>query len=94
MTADTLPPLPEPAREAEEACASWRNASPDYFTAAQMRAYAIAAVLAERERCARIALDADVPTYRHGGSDYDDAVTMQANIAAAIRATSQENEQG
>lgn len=49
-----LPELPEPAREAEEACASWRNASPDYFTADQMRAYgaecASKAVEAEREK--------------------------------------------
>jgi hypothetical protein len=64
MNADTLPPLPEPAREAEEACASWRNASPDYFTAAQMREYALAAALAERERCAKVVLDG---AYWNGG---------------------------
>lgn len=39
-------PLPEPARESESACAAWRNAHPDYYTADQMLAYA-AAVRAE-----------------------------------------------
>lgn len=45
-----LGPLPEPAMRSGPGSMTRR----DYFTAEQMRAYADAAVVAERERCAKL----------------------------------------
>lgn len=55
MSADTLPPLPEPAHRGP-------TGTGDYFSsysAAQMRAYAAEAVAAERERCAKLCEQAE-----------------------------------
>lgn len=53
------------------------------FTASQMQEYATKAVLAERERCARIAENIEAGD---GSHDYNaGAETMQERIAAAIR---------
>ena len=74
----TLPPLPDtdwrlhmPAARYEPA---WTS-SQEGFTADQMRAYATAAVAAERERCAKI-----VEEYNPGGSYH-----IRTALAAAIR---------
>lgn len=69
-TEPTLPPLPY-----TDLSLSIDGGEPygSGYTADDMRSYATAAVLAERERCARIAEDIDDEYY--GGSD----------IAAAIR---------
>lgn len=59
----TLPPLPEPWRKSLDRtkinttalnpfAGMSQSATPDFYTSAQMQAYATAAVLAEREACA------------------------------------------
>lgn len=86
-----LPELPEPAREAESAGAAWRNSSPDYYTADQMREYARAAIQAERERCAKVCdqisaqLKAQVPKRGASTSPTYGGVVGAAKCAAAIR---------
>jgi hypothetical protein len=94
MTADTLPPLPEPADHRYKFVdylgrEVWESGVPygakvletqALYTADQLRA----AVLAERERIARQVEDMCGGSYKAAGQE----------IAAAIRATSQENEQG
>ena len=52
-------PLPEPAQEAQSegympGCPIPILATPDFYTAEQMKEYAAAAVAAERERCAKV----------------------------------------
>lgn len=79
---DNLPPMPEPARPGEIRVG---DRSPDYWSADQMRAYAAEAVRMERERCAKIAQEADVETYEFGGQTYDDAAGLRATILSNIR---------
>jgi hypothetical protein len=55
MTQDELPALPEQTLLCRFMPGDYRYGDVHGFTADQMRAYATAAVLAERERCARIA---------------------------------------
>jgi hypothetical protein len=76
MTEQQLPQLPEPHFTLRwyPASAVYKVSKPnvgteDCYTADQMRAYAIAAVAAERERCAQIA-EAMRP---HGGRMWDEA---------------------
>jgi hypothetical protein len=57
------------------------------FTADQMREYARAAIIAERERCAKVAEDDEHLVEGRGYYDQlGDAKQTQCNIAAAIRA--------
>ncbi len=73
---DTLPPLPKPYGR------SWqydqyghgRYEPTDDYTADQMREYGKACVAAERERCARIAME-----FRRGAGDH-----VCGQVAAAI----------
>lgn len=50
----TLPPLPEPAQTSSVIDSTMRRLEVHSYTAAQMQAYAQAAVLAEREECAKL----------------------------------------
>jgi hypothetical protein len=81
-----MPPLPEPA------LSGYPQDSPDEFVAFssdQIQAYARAAVLAERERCAKIC--EDLPSRDPKGPWFNDDMTAGANeCAAAIRNIMQE----
>lgn len=74
----TLPPLPEPLVMVNRygQGASTSDGDGGVFTAAQMQAYATAAVLAEREACATLCEDLDAFCEDDPGS----------SAAAAIRA--------
>jgi hypothetical protein len=52
---EAIPPLPEPdVKCGEYAGPPGEGANEDYYTAEQMHTYVIEAVLAERERCAKL----------------------------------------
>ena len=70
----TLPPLPEPWRKSLDRtkinttalnpfAGMSQSATPDFYTSAQMQAYATAAVLAERARCIAIVEIGEEPDY-------------------------------
>ena len=78
---DELPPLPEPEHPADTDGCTY--ACLEGFSAEQMRAYALQAVAAERERCAKICEQAD-----EDGEGPDCWGWHAKDYAKAIRATS------
>lgn len=92
----TLPPLPEPWRKSLDRtkinttalnpfAGMSQSATPDFYTSAQMQAYAAAAVAAEREANAKLcdAVSLDVSNAADNERDWTPACL---ECAAAIRA--------
>ncbi len=105
MTTPDLPPLPAPAQEAQPpaympGCPIEIPGTPDYFDADQMRAYAAAAVLAEREKSEAMraaVLGACGALHGDGVNDqgeaWDKALRILDAARAAIRAEPKKEQQ-
>ena len=74
-----LPPLPEPHWR-------WQTDPADAYTADQMRAYAAAAVAAERERCAKLCEEAKPKGGRMWTDEQAACFDCLTHVSEAIRA--------
>ena len=91
---DDLPPLPEPAFRLKWVDGAYKVTKPnigntDVYTAAQVEAVRRAAVLAERERCAKVCEEIETASWKEWKATYntyhDGRSDGAGECAAAIR---------